>query len=520
MNRRTVIFILAAILVAWTAAVFLPARHFEFVNWDDYNEVTENPNLHPATTEHLSEIWSAPYLRLYAPLSYTAWWALMRIPAAADNPAAFHLLNIVLHLACVALIFSILIVCVKSPVAAFGGAAVFALHPIQVESVAWVAEMNNLLAAALSLGAIRLYLAFRTEPAKSRWGYFVLAFAVYVLALFAKPTAVAAPLIAMILDVGFLRRSWRSSICALLPWLAIAEVFAWIAHASQLAGAMPLRDRPIVAIDALAFYFGKVVWPAGLTIDYGRTPARVLSGHIFFNNLTVLGVLVIILCLVWRNYRGIALGALVMLAGLLPVLGLVPFGFQEYSTVADHFLYLGMLGPSLAIAVILAGSGARWALPLSAALALGLAVLSAEQLKIWRGSGALVARALVIDPGSAIGNSIVGAELDRSGKPGLAVPYFSAAITRDPTNPEFHYNLANALFRIGEFEKSIAEYQTAIPLFHPQSWRAINNLGVAYAKVGRRDEAMVEFEQVLAIDPQNAEALRNIQILGRGVPTR
>jgi len=520
MNRRTAIFLFGAILLAWTAVVFLPARHFDFVNWDDYDEVVENPLLHPPTTEHLGQIWSEPYLKMYAPLSYSAWWAMAHIRSAADNPAAFHLLNIALHLASVALVFSILLLCVKSPCAAFGGAAIFAVHPVQVESVAWVSEMNNLLAAALSLAAIRLYLAFRVTPVKVRWWYFGLGSAVYLLALFAKATAVVVPLMAAILDWGFLGGSSRRPIAAIFPWLVAAGIFGWIAHLSQSAAPTALMNRPAVAIDALAFYYGKLFWPVGLTIDYGRTPSRVLTGHILFDNLAVLSMLGMIFWVLWRNYRGIVLGGAIMLAGLLPVLGLVPFGFQEYSTVADHFLYLGMLGPSLAAGVILAAAPRRWAIPVAVGLGVALTVLSVKQLQVWRNSGTLVTRALAIDPGSAIGNDIAGAQLDRSGKPSLAIPHFSAAIARDPTNPEFHFNLANALFRLGEFDKSIDEFESAIPLFHPPSWKAMNNLGVAYAKVGRRDEAIVEFEQVLQLDPQNAEATRNLQILGSGVPSR
>jgi Flp pilus assembly protein TadD len=373
--------------------------------------------------------------------------------------------------------------------------------------------MSNLLAAALSLGAIRLYLAFRVSPGNSRWWYFGFGSAVYLLALFAKATAVVAPLMAAILDLGFLRSSPRRVVISLFPWLAAAGIFGWIAHLSQRAPGTPLMDRPTVAIDALAFYFGKLFWPFGLTVDYGRTPSRVLMGHFWRGNLAVLFILGIIFFLLWRNYRGMAVGAIVMLAGLLPVLGLVPFGFQEYSTVADHFLYLGMLGPSLAGGVILAGTPGRWALPLAAGLGLGLAVLSAEQLRVWRNSGTLVARALAIDPGSAVGNEIVGSQLDRVGKPAAAVPYFSAAIARDPTNPEFHYNLANAWLRMGEYEKSIEEFQAALPLFHPPSWKAMNNLGVAYVKAGRLDQAMIEFRQVLDVDPENAEAAENIRML-------
>jgi Flp pilus assembly protein TadD len=302
--------------------------------------------------------------------------------------------------------------------------------------------------------------------------------------------------------------------------LVAAAVFSWVAHISQSAPAIPLTDRPIVAIDALAFYYGKLFWPVGLTIDYGRTPSRVLTGHILLGNLGVLGGLGIILWMVWRDYRGIALGATVMLAGLLPILGLVPFAFQEYSTVADHFFYLGMLGPSIAVGAILATAPRWWTIPVGLGVVVAMTVLSAIQLKVWTNSGTLVTRILAIDPGSAIGNDIVGAQLDRSGKPSLAIPHFSAAVARDPTNPEFHYNLANALFRLSEYEKSIDEFETAIPLFHPPSWKAMNNLGVAYAKLGRREEAIVEFEQVLAIDPKNAEAMRNLRILNGGVPSR
>ena len=242
------------------------------VNWDDVDEVTENPLLHPPTTDNLDRIWSGPYLNLYAPLTYTVWWALARI-SGADNPYAFHLLNVLLHLACAGLVFSILRLCVKSPAAAFGGAIVLPLHPMQVESVGWIAEMNNLLAAAMSLAAIRLYLASGATAARRRWMVYAFGSAAYLAALLSKPTAVVAPLIAVILDVGALRRPLRPAIFALAPWLAAAGAFAWIAHRNQGGIDVPIVDRPMVALDALGFYCRKILWPAGLTIDYARTRA-------------------------------------------------------------------------------------------------------------------------------------------------------------------------------------------------------------------------------------------------------
>jgi len=573
--------ILCAILLMGTAAAFLPARNFAFVNLDDLNEVTENPLLHPPTADHLRQIWSGPFLKLYAPLTYTTWWTLARL-GAGDNPHAFHLLNVLLHLACAALVFSILRLCVKSPAAAFGGAIVFALHPMQVESVGWVAEMNNLLAAALSLAAIRLYLASGTTTARRRWMVYALGSAAYLAALLSKPTAVVVPLIAVILDTGVLRRPLRPAVYALVPWLAAAGVFGWIAHRNQGGIAVAILDRPAVALDALGFYGRQILMPLALTIDYGRTPDSVLPGHGWVANAKIAIVLGLLFWLLRRRRRGMAMGAIIAVAALLPVLGLVPFAFQEISTVADHFAYLAMFGPALAAATLLAGPHPRALWPIAAAAGLILALLgvdllqiwlngqtlvaltlvvrtleylwtfgpalaaatllaglhpravwpiaaaaglilalhSVDQLQIWRNSQTVVAHTLAIDPASAMGNSMAGSELNRQGHPEQAIPHFFVSLERDPKDPYVQYNLANALASVGKYDQAIEHFQIAIALFDPPSWRAMNNLGIAYAKIGERDRAAAQFERVLEIDPNNPQAIQNLQILGERVPSR
>ncbi|MGD0767116.1 MAG: tetratricopeptide repeat protein [Tepidisphaeraceae bacterium] len=522
MTWRAATPILCAILLACTAAAFLPARNFAFVGWDDSDEVTENPLLHPPTMDHLGQIWSGPYLNLYAPLTYTVWWTLARM-GAGDNPYAFHLLNVLLHLACAGLVFSILRLCVKSPAAAFGGAVVFALHPMQAESVGWIAEMNNLLAAAMSLAAIRLYLASGATAARRRWIIYALGSAAYLAALFCKPTAVVAPLIAVILDAGALRRPLRPAVYALAPWLAAAGAFAWIAHRSQGGITVPIVDRPMVALDALGFYCRKILWPAGLTIDYARTPGRVLFDHAWVAGAGIAVGLGVVLWLLRRKCRGAALGALIALAALLPVLGLVPFTFQEWSTVADRFVYLAMLGPALAVGTLLAGLRQRAALPAAAAAGLILAWPCTDQLQLWRDNKTLVSRTLALDPGSAVGNLLAGSELTRQGHPELAITYFFASLARDPNNPYVQTNLANALASVGKNDQAIEHFRTAIALFDPRDplvCRAMNNLGIAYAKIGRRDLAVSQFKRVLELDPHNPQAIQNLQILGERVPSR
>jgi tetratricopeptide (TPR) repeat protein len=514
--------ILCAILLTGTAAAFLPARNFAFVNWDDVDEVTDNPLLHPPTMDHLRQIWSGPCLNLYAPLTYTAWWTLARM-GAGDNPYAFHLLNILLHVACAALVFSILRLCVKSPAAAFGGAIIFALHPMQVESVGWVAEMNNLLAAALSLAAIRLYLASGATAARRRWMVYALGSAAFLMALLSKPTAVVVPLIAIILDSGMLRRPLRPAVYALLPWLAAGGLFGWIAHQNQGGIAVPIMDRPMVALDALGFYCRKILWPTGLTIDYARTPGRVLLDHAWIANAAFAIGLGVVLWLLRRKFRGAALGGLIALAALLPVLGLIPFTFQEWSTVADRFIYLAMSGAALAVGTLLARLRQSAALPVAAAAGLILALPCRTQLQIWQNSKTLIEHTLALDPGSAVGNSLAASELTHEGRPAQAIVFFFRSLARNPNNPYVQSNLANALASVGKYDQAIEHFQAAIALFDPRdplAWRAVNNLGIAYAKTGRRDLAVSQFKRVLEIDPHNPQAIQNLQILGERVPSR
>jgi tetratricopeptide (TPR) repeat protein len=532
MNRRWRGLILGLILLICTAGVYFPARHFQFVDWDDYDEVTQNPLLHPATAQHLHQIWTQPYLRLYAPLTYSVWWVMSNISLTANSPTAFHVLDIVLHLICVALVYSVLLKCVECRVASFAGATLFALHPMQVESVAWVAETNNLLAAALSLAAIRIYLATLPPPVMltaglrgragegvederpHRWLIaYSIASLVFLLALFAKPTAVVTPIVVALLAVLLFHRTWQRTLTELAPWFLAAICFSLIAHQAQPAHITRMLDRPIVAIDALAFYLAKLAWPANLGIDYARTPAMVLASKDWIIAAIVVIALAMLLYLLRNKDRRIPVAVLIMLAGLLPILGFVPFAFQEWSTVADRFIYLAMLGPALALAAILCHIKQSKALIIASAMGLVLTYLTSTQLQIWRNTDALVKHALAKNPDSVIGHSIAGAELNRVGMPAEAARHFSAAIARDPGNADLHYNLANALQDAGKYEQSIVEYQHAIELGNSPNTKPLNNMGVSYAKLGDPDMAKIMFNRVLEMDPQNADAKKNLQVL-------
>jgi tetratricopeptide (TPR) repeat protein len=467
--------LLYAIVLACALGAFFPARQFQFVSWDDRDLVTENPLLVPPTIEHLRHFWTDPFMGLYTPLSYTLWWSLIKVSGGAD-PRVFHAVNIVLHACSAVLVLAILRTCVANDLAAFIGALLFALHPLQVEAVAWVSGMNNLLAAALALAAIRLYLAYAQSTSRRRWMVYALGLLTFALALFAKPTAIVTPLIVLVLDVGFLKRPLRTAIVGIIPWICLAIPFAIIAHVVQPVSNVQSAHHAAVALDAVGFYWSKLLWPAHLTIDYARTPQWVWQNQQWlWTGFSVAIVLLILMLL--RGFAGIGLGVAIMIAALLPVLGVIPFDFQRYSTVGDRYMYLAMLGP----AVALTWTANRWrsAVPIALLCLAVLAWRSEIQLRHWQDTRQLVNYTLRLDPQSTVGNKILAAELARQGNYADALPYYRAAMIRNPLDGDLHFNYGNALLALGRFGQAMDEFETAIPLLGGElQLRAVNNLAV------------------------------------------
>ena len=339
---RTVSRLLPLLVLALTFAAFSEVGGFGFVSWDDELHVTENPWLHPVTPAHVWHFWRMSYQGLYIPLSYTV-YALLALLARdpttqALNPHVFHVANLILHLANVLLVFALLKQSVPNIWAASAGALLFGVHPLQGESVAWVSELRGLLSGMFALLALGQYLEFAESRA---WGCFAVATAAFGLALLAKPSAVAVPLLALALTIWGLGLPWKRCVPPLALWAAMALGCVLANRTVQSVSPqlfLPLWQRFFVAGDALAFYLAHLAWPARLGIDYGRSPFVVLAhpwGYWTWLVPALLGA-----CL-WAGRRRWPLlltsGALFLLA-LLPTLGLVPFAFQLASTVADRYV--------------------------------------------------------------------------------------------------------------------------------------------------------------------------------------
>jgi tetratricopeptide (TPR) repeat protein len=534
----------AIVLVVITIAVFWHVQDHGFV-WDDGVNVERNFYLKQPTLSNVARFWRGPFENLYVPLTYTTWGAIAyfaRIPAEDDgevnlDPRWFHAANVVIHALSALAVFALLRQLVANEWAAGAGAMLFAFHPIQVEPVAWITGLKDVLAGLLSLVAIWQHLAFvagEAPPVRAsnqssgtislpkryssgiasrRRLHYGLATVSFVLALLAKPAAVVVPLMAWVLDYCVLRRSVKQSAISLGLWVFIALPFVimtkWQQPDTLLTVVTPLWMRPLVAADALAFYLYKLVVPLWLGPGYARSPDVIFDeGWAYFTWIVPLGLAVGIWYLGRRERWSLAAAGL-FIAGLLPVLGLVQFQFQNWSTVADRYLYLSMLGPALALAWFISKqwSKRKWVAIGCATVLLSLAIKSAFQAEIWHSSETLWRYALDIGQDSAVVRSNLGATIVDS-KLDEAIYQLRQAVALAPAYADAYYNLGIALAKRGEFAEAVDQYRTVLKL-KPAYPNAHYFLAIALVGSGQLDEAISHYRQALQMNPNDATAHNN-----------
>jgi hypothetical protein len=337
----------------------------DFVDWDDGRLIYSNPNITGHTIAGLLDQWNVKGQHnnsMYNPLVYTVWWALAHVAhvespdllGATLNPDIFHAASLAVHWLCACVVVEILRRLKIGDWAAAAGGLVFALHPLQTEAVAWATAMKDLLSGFFALLSIWRYLAALESTKPKRWENYWLSTIFFVLAMLSKPSTVIVPAIVAVIDRMVYRRSWRDVAKWLWPWFAMAIVITVIAAKIQMSlpgVGGPMWAHPLIALDALAFYLGKLVLPIHLRFDYGRNPAALLTDPALHHPLYWTWIFPAALAVfLWRMKRQmLTLAALIFVLGVLPVLGLKTFAYQYYTTVADRYVYLSMLGVALAI---------------------------------------------------------------------------------------------------------------------------------------------------------------------------
>ena len=529
-NLRGGLLIFGATLLA-----YLPALHGGFL-WDDDGHVTRADL---RSLDGLRRIWfEVGATQQYYPLLHTAFWVEHRL--WGDATVGYHLLNILLHAAAACLVVAV-VRRLALPGAWLAG-FIFALHPVCVESVAWISEQKNTLSAVFYLGSALVYLRFDGDRRRSR--YWV-ATGLFVLALLTK--TVTATLPAALLVVLWWRRgriSGNRDVRPLLPWFALSAsaglCSAWVervfigARGSDFS--LTGLERGLMAGRVIWFYLGKLVWPADLIFIYPRWD---IDPKAWWQYLFPLAVLVVVVGLVVgaRRFRGplgraaaAGLAGFLIFAGtLFPAWGFINVYPFKFSYVADHFQYLASLGiivPLAAGLTLAAGRLAAATRPLVPAaggvLLAVLAVLTWRQSRMYRDAQTLFRETLAQNPACSMAHNNLGLILSQiPGRMPEAIGQYRAALRIDPRNAEAHLNLGYALTKVpGDLSEAIAEDEAAVRLV-PGLAEAHDNLGVALALVpGRMPDAVGEFETAVRLNPRSAEMHDNLGVALFGMPER
>jgi tetratricopeptide (TPR) repeat protein len=491
---------------------YLPALGGDFL-WDDEGHVTR-PELRSWTG--LGRIWTeVGATQQYYPLLHSVFWVQHRL--WGDATVGYHLSNVLWH-ALSALLLAAVLRRLGVPGAVLAAFA-FALHPVAVESVAWIAEQKNTLSTLFYLGAALLWLRF---DATRRPGAYAGATALFVAALLTK--TVTATLPAALLVIAWWRRGtlgWRGDVAPLLPWFALGIGAglgtAWLetnqigAAAGELA---PPAARVVLAGRILWFYLGKVLWPADLAFFY---PRWTIDPGVAWQWLFPLTALAVLAGLYLRRARGRGPLAAALLWGgtLFPALGFVDVYPFVFSYVADHFQYLALpaLLAFLAAAAVTGWSARGWSPGAGRAVALcllaGLGVLTWRQAGHYRDVVALYEATLASNPDSWAAHLNLGTHLVDTGRPADGLPHLQRAHALRPGTPEVLNSLADALQRVGRPRDALPLVDEALRR-QPRFAAAHNTRGATLMTLGRADEGIAAFRRALEMQPGLVPARVNL----------
>ena len=502
---------LAGLLLALVVTAYAPALRGGFV-WDDDKYVTANPML--TATNGLQEIWFSVHTQSqYFPLVYTTFrvehdlWGL--------NPVGYHLVNVLLHGLNAVLVW-LLLRRLQVPGAWFA-AAIFALHPVNVESVAWVTELKNVESLFFYLLAVMAWLKFLDVPAPPRWLYYGLALAAGLLALFAKTTACTLPAALMlVLWLRGQRFNW-SRVFQILPFILIGAVMGLVSiwwegnlgtYNEDAGLSLTASQRGLLAGRALWFYAGKLLWPVNLSFSY---PHWNLNSSQPAQYLPLLGwALVVVGLWFWRKQIGcrVLAGIIFFATALSPLLGFITDYTFRYSYVADHYQYTAAIGLFAVFAAGVASWPATGGLALvgrywfSAVVLLVLGWLTWQQCGAYKNLETLWRDTIAKNPRSWMAHYNLAMELQDQGRVEEAREHFQDTIAIHPEHVKAQNNLGLLLAESGRETEAIEHYQAALKI-NPDFVGAQNNLAVALAESGDYAQAVAHLQRAVELDPSS-----------------
>jgi tetratricopeptide (TPR) repeat protein len=526
----TVSICLGLILAVW--AVFGQTRHHEFINYDDNEYVIENFTvLGGLTWSGTAAAFTKAHASNWNPLSWLS--HMLDVELYGLWPGGHHLTSVLFHALNAVLLFRLLHQLAGSLWPSCFAAAFFAVHPLRVESVAWIAERKDVLSGFFFLLTLLAYVRYARRP-WSPWRYGLVLF-LFACGLMAKPMLVTLPLILLLLDYWPLHRlvpttsepafRWKSFalsrkvLLEKIPLFVLGLTFSLITLAAQENAlssweSLPLSLRLQNAATAYMIYLQQTAYPAGLAVFYPYPAAGISLGKVAISMLAIMALSFGS----WhlrRRHPYVLIGWLWYLIMLVPVIGIIQVGIHAHT---DHHTYLPQIGLAIALAWLLADWASarhRWQWIFSAGAGVALALLGFvawRQTSHWKDSESLWTHALAHTSNNSLAHSKLSLALAHKGRWEEALHHGRQALALDPTLPDVHYNMAQVFLRKGDSDEAIRHFRKTLEIA-PAYVAAYNNLAVLCAQKGQWQEMLHHFQKALEINPRYAEVHNNLCVI-------
>ena len=530
-------FIICIFLVISTLAVYWQVQDHEFINYDDNRYLTENGHVQLGLTgESIVWAFTTPYASNWHPMTWLS--HMLDYELYGDRPRGHFLTNVLLHITNALLLFMVLFRLTGAIWQSAFVAVLFALHPINVGSVAWAAERKNVLSTLFWLLTMWVYISYANNPSIKKYGWIALFFA---LGLMSKPMLVTLPFVLLLLDYWPLRR-WNIQntngsieqttnsvplsrlILEKIPLLLLVIgsitttlIVQKIGGSVKSLDVFPMKERFINALVSYLSYLQKMVWPINLSVFYPHPEGALPVWKGVLCGMVLVGIT--ILAVKWiRKAPYFAVGWFWYLGTLVPVIGIVQVGAQA---MADRYAYVPLIGIFIILAWGISGLLERWdqrkkALPIAAGVVILLLMVATwVQAGHWKNSITLFKHAISVTenqyPSFAVAYDNFGYALAKKGDIREAITHYKTAIKINPNYANTYNNFGALLARLGRLKEAITHYKTAIKIA-PNFAKVHNNLGHALGKKGDIDAAINHYKTAIEINPNFAIAYVNLGI--------
>jgi protein O-mannosyl-transferase len=525
-SRSTFVCFLLIILVI-TFVSFYPSLNNGFTNWDDQHHIVDNSSIKVLTWKSITELPASFLMSNYIPL--TALTYMIEYRFFRLNPFVYHATNLFLHLLNCILVFWFVYLISSRTLVAFIASLFFGIHPLHVESVAWISERKDVLYALFFLASLICYTYYLKKAFSLK--YFYLSIAFFLLSLLSKPMAVSLPLLLFVVDYVSSRQFSRRALLEKLPFLILAGVFSMVTFYAQESAIthrmiFMFPDNIIYFCYRLVFYLEKILLPVGLSSFYPY-PDRINGGlpaiYLFAPAILLCALIGLIFFLRFVKYnRLIVFGILFFVVNMLPVLQIVPAG---QAIVADRYVYLSYVGIFIilgyGLSVVLAYKKSTSAIKIILAIVLvcwlcTFSFVTQQRCLIWKDSITLWSNVLERYPGNAVAYNNRGSahfEVERYGE---AIDDFHMALRTSPDDAGSYNNLCRSYLKMNKQEQAFASCKRAIML-KPDYVEAYNNLGSVYHSAGRTREAMDLYRKAVQLRPDYPPAFNNLCVLYKSI---